>query len=86
MGQKKVNAGIIELDIHGMTEYQARICIDSNLKKTDKSIYRIRIIHGFHNGTVLKDMVKHGYAGHTRVLRIESGLNEGITDLVLREL
>lgn len=75
--------GIVELDLHGMTAYQARIAIDAALRRAKAGTYRIRIIHGYHGGTALRDMVRREYAG--RVLRIELGLNPGATDLVLRE-
>jgi DNA-nicking Smr family endonuclease len=86
MSQNYINSGILELDIHGMTKYQAKISIDSLLKKADTSIYRIRIIHGYHGGTQLKEMVQKNYRNHKKVIRVEIGLNQGITDLVLREL
>ena len=75
--------GIVELDLHGMTAYQARVAIDAELRRAKPGTYRIRIIHGYHGGTALRDMVRREYAG--RVLRIELGLNPGATDLVLRE-
>ena len=75
--------GIVELDLHGMTAYQARIAIDAALRRAKPGTYRIRIIHGYHGGTALRDMVRREYAG--RVLRIELELNPGATDLVLRE-
>ena len=78
-------AGILELDIHGMNQHQARVYIDSRLKKAG-GIYRLRVIHGDHNGTELKDMIRRQYKSHPKVLRLELGLNPGITDLVLREL
>lgn len=85
MAQKNLNSGIQELDIHGMTAYQAKIFLDSQLKKADKSIYRMRIIHGYHGGTALKKLV-FDYKNHPKIIRVECGLNAGITDLVLREL
>ena len=86
MHQDQINSGIIELDIHGMTKYQAKISIDSQLKKANGGIYRIRIIHGYRNGTELKDMVQKDYINHKKVKRIEIGMNAGVTDLVLRDL
>ncbi len=86
MKQKDTNTGIIEVDIHGMTKYQAKICIDSQLKQAKQNVYRIRVIHGYHNGTELKDMVHKDYKKHPRVIRTECGLNLGITELVLRDL
>lgn len=86
MINRQTNSGILELDIHGMTKYQAKISIDSMLKKADRSIYRIRVIHGYHNGTELKDMVQKHYRSHKKVIRVELSLNPGITELVLRDL
>jgi DNA-nicking Smr family endonuclease len=81
-----LNAGIIELDIHGMTRYQAKIFLDQKLKTAKKDIYRIRVIHGYQGGTQLRDLVRGEYSRHPKVLRVEVGLNQGSTDLVLREL
>ncbi len=75
--------GIVELDLHGKTVYQARVAIDAALRRAGKGTYRIRIIHGFHGGTALRDMVRSEYTG--RVLRLETGIDPGVTDLVLRE-
>lgn len=76
-------AGIVELDLHGKTVYQARVAIDAALRRAGKGTYRIRVIHGFHGGTALRDMIRAEYCG--RVLRMETGIDPGVTDLVLRE-
>jgi DNA-nicking Smr family endonuclease len=81
-----LNTGIVELDIHGMTRYQAKVYLDSELKKAKKDIYRIRVIHGYQGGTQLRDLVRKDYSRHPKVIRVEIGLNQGITDLILREL
>jgi DNA-nicking Smr family endonuclease len=81
-----LTTGILELDIHGMTRYQAKVYLDSQLKKTKNDIYRIRVIHGYQSGTQLRDLVRKEYAHHPKVIRVEIGLNQGSTDLILREL
>lgn len=86
MAQNKTNSGILEMDVHNMTAYQAKTTIDYQLKAVDHSVYRIRIIHGFHGGTTLKKLITEEYSHHRKVLRIERGINAGVTDLVLREL
>ncbi len=86
MLRKQVDTGVVELDIHGMTKYQAKLRIDSLLKTIKSNVYRIRIIHGYHSGTELKDMVRKDYRKHPRVIRVEIGLNQGITELILRDL
>ena len=75
-----------EIDIHRMTKVQAIAAIDAKLKQADKSVYSIRIVHGYHGGTVLRDAVRARYAGHPKVKRVELGLNPGETTLILREL
>lgn len=78
--------GILTIDVHGMNKYQAKVMIDSRLKRANKATYRIRIIHGYNRGTELRTMIRHDYAGHPKVKRIEFGINQGETDLVLRDI
>lgn len=77
--------GILEIDLHGKNRYQARITVDAALRRAGGGTYRIRCIHGYHGGSILRDMLREEYAGHPRVLRLETGLSPGSTDLVLRE-
>ncbi len=77
---------IIEIDIHGMNKVQAKTYIDGVLKKAGKNVFRIEIIHGFHGGSSLRDMVRSTYKNNPKVKRIELGLNNGATTLILREL
>lgn len=78
------SAARITIDLHGKTQYQARVALDAQLRRSS-GVYRIHVIHGFHNGTALRDLVRGEYASHPQVLRIES-VSESATDLVLREL
>lgn len=81
-----IQAGVVEIDIHGMTKYQAKILLESRLKRAGGSIYRLRVIHGYHGGTELRDLVRNELGKHPKVRRVEVGLNPGETDLILREL
>ena len=78
--------GIVELDLHGMNVAQAKTAIDARLKRCGRGVYRLRLIHGFHGGNAIRDMVRKDYRGRKGILRIEIGLNDGVTDLVLRDL
>ncbi len=80
-----MTAAVIQLDVHGMNRYQAKVAIDAALRRS-KGVYRIRIIHGGNHNTVLKDMIAEEYTAHPLVLCIERGANPGQSDLVLREL
>ena len=78
--------GFLEIDVHGMTREQAFTAIDAKLRRANASAYRLRVIHGYHGGTVLRDAIRAHYRNHPKVRRIELGLNQGETDLILREL
>lgn len=80
-----MSAGILELDLHGSNQYQARIRINAALRRAGRDVYRIRLVHGYRGGTALRDMIRREYKSHPKILRLELGLNPGETDLVLRE-
>lgn len=80
-----MNAGITVIDVHGLNRHQAEVYITSQLKRAGGGVYRIRVIHGYHGGTGLREMIRSRYKFHPKVLRVEFGMNEGETDLVLRE-
>jgi len=82
-----LSSGIIEIDLHGLRTEEAKNKIDSALKGASRSVYRIRLIHGFHGGTSLRSMIEeeYSYGREPKVIRITPGDNPGITDLILRE-
>ena len=82
-----MNGGIIELDLHGRKVEEARRLIDQKLAGAGKNVYRLRLIHGFHGGTGIKNMIweEYSYGREPKVIRLEHGVNQGITELVLRE-
>ena len=57
----KLSAGILEIDVHGMTKLQAVALIDARLKQANRGVYRLRIIHGYHGGTQIRDEVRRRY-------------------------
>lgn len=77
-------ASVVTLDLHGKTQYQARVALDAALRRS-RGLYRIHVIHGCHNGTALREMIRQEYAAHPTVLRVDP-VSESATDLVLREL
>lgn len=80
-----MNAGVVELDLHGCTVYQAEIAIEAALKRAKAGTYRLRLIHGSNRGTALREAIRKRYRCDPRILRLEIGLNQGQTDLVLRD-
>ncbi len=77
---------IVDIDLHGLFQDEAIKVIDKALKAADSSTYQIRLIHGYHRGTSLKNMILDEYKYDPKVLRIQPGDNQGVTILVLREL
>ena len=80
-----MTAGTITIDLHGMTCYQAQVAIDAALRRAGRSTYRLVLVHGYHGGSAIRDMIRRTYTRHPKVLRLELGLNPGVTELVLRE-
>ncbi|MCQ2401158.1 MAG: Smr/MutS family protein [Lachnospiraceae bacterium] len=78
---------IIEVDCHGLTRDRAVKKIEAVLHGAPESAYRIRVIHGYNRGTVIRDAVyrEFGYGLEPRVKRIVPGDNMGITELILKE-
>ena len=66
--------------------YQARVRIESQLRRADGAVYILRVIHGYNQGTAIKDMVRSEFSTNPKVKRIAAGSNPGVTDLILREL
>lgn len=79
-------SGFQEVDVHGMNKVQAFAAIDARLRRADGAVYTLRVIHGYHGGTVLREAIRTRYKHHPKVLRIELGMNQGETDLILKEL
>ncbi len=80
------NTNVVEIDVHNMTWIQAKACIDSKVNKAKKDVYVVRVIHGYNNGTALRDKVRKEYRKNAKVKSVELSLNQGITDLRLRDL
>lgn len=46
-----MTGGIIEIDVHGKNTEEAKKAISMQIHSAGKSIYRIRVIHGYNGGT-----------------------------------
>ena len=77
--------GTVVLDLHGKTAYQAQVAVDAALRRAGSGTYRLRLIHGSHGGTALRDMIRETYGRHPKVKRLILSPDGGATELVLRE-
>ena len=78
-------SGVITSDLHGKNTYQAKVTVDALLRRASAGTYRIRLIHGFHGGTALRDFIHSEYSKHPKVKRLLMSPDGGATELILRE-
>lgn len=83
----QLTGGIIEIDLHGCSYEEGLKKTEQAVNSANQSVYRIRVIHGFHGGNRLKNMLveEFSYGRSDHVLRVVGGSNQGTTDLILRE-
>ncbi len=81
-----MNSPFIKIDLHGMTEQEAIRVIDKALAQAPAATYQLQLVHGYHRGNVLQQMIRDYYRYDKKVKRIMPGDNPGITILVLKEL
>ncbi len=81
-----LTSGIIEVDLHGLRVEEAVKKVKSEVRKASGSVYVIRLIHGYHGGTRIKEAIEDefSYGRDDKVKSIRNGSNPGITELVLR--
>ena len=82
-----MTSGIIEIDVHGMNTEEAVNAVAAKVRSAGNSVYRIRVIHGYHGGIRICSGIREefSYGREPKVKRIEMGNNQGITELILRE-
>ena len=76
---------IVTVDLHGKNTYQAKVTVDALLRRAGSGTCRLRLIHGSHGGTALRDLIRTEYAHHPKVKRLILSPDGGATELVLRE-
>ncbi len=74
----------VEIDIHGLTEQVAINTLEKYIVACDKSVSEITVIHGYHSGNILKDMVRNSNKLRSkRIRRRRVTMNQGETILEL---
>ena len=81
-----MECGIVTVDLHGRNTSQAKVTVDALLRRAGAGTYRLRLIHGCHQGTALRDFLQVEYGHHPQVKRLLRAPVGGATDLVLREM
>lgn len=73
----------IEVNIHGMTAQEAKRALEQLLSRAGKSVTEVKVIHGYNNGQVLRDMVR-SQLKHPRISAKLICLNPGETRIILK--
>ena len=83
-----INSPIIEFDVHGMRTEEAVAAVQKKVEQAGNAVYKIRVIHGYNGDTRIRSAIREefSYGRKPKVKRITMGANEGITELILREL
>lgn len=72
----------LEVDFHGLSVPEAESRLRGLLKHCPPDVSEIHIIHGYHSGQAIKNMLS-GFK-HKAVERKIVGLNNGVTVIVLK--
>ena len=72
----------ISIDIHGMIETEAIVCLNNGLDGLEKAVRAVTIIHGYRSGTILQTMVRTRYT-HIRIKKKIRTFNPGETVFLL---
>jgi len=73
-----------EIDIHGYVEDDAKKLLERFIVACDSSVKEILVIHGYHGGSVLKEMVRNpNKLRSKRIRRRKPTMNQGETILQL---
>ncbi|MGM0436230.1 MAG: Smr/MutS family protein [Bacillota bacterium] len=75
---------ILDVDVHGMVVDEAIIHIEKVIKKADKDVTAIRVIHGYRGGNALKKAIQDPNGIRSkRIARRRYTMNQGETILEL---
>lgn len=72
----------IKIDLHGQTVDSARRLITARLKALPPDVREVEVVHGYHGGTALQEMVRR--YKNAKIERKILGLNQGTTVFVIK--
>lgn len=74
----------ITIDLHGMTVEQAKYYLIKEIETCDRNVWTIKAVHGYNNGTAIRDMIKYRLK-HQKIKKIVIGdINKGVTLIELK--
>ena len=73
---------VMTVDLHKMRDWEAWLYLDNIISSVTDGIKEIVVIHGYHRGQALLNMVRKNYRNE-RVKKKLLSLNQGITSFIL---
>lgn len=70
------------IDLHGHTKESAKKLLDFSMKNLASDVREVEIVHGFHQGTALRELVRK--YKHPKIERKILGLNQGSTVFIIK--
>lgn len=74
---------IMTIDLHNMQTAEAKKYLQQKLDSAPKEVREIEVIHGYHSGKALMNMVRKSF-NHPRIKSKSIGLNQGSTTFILK--
>lgn len=74
---------VMTVDLHEMRVSEAKTWLQAKVSHAPKEIKEIVVVHGYHGGTALMNMVRKSFQ-HPRVKQKIVGFNLGTTILILK--
>lgn len=73
---------VMAVDLHNMKGWEAWLYLDKVISSVPDGIKEIVIIHGYHRGQALLNMVRENYRNE-KVKKKFLSLNQGVTNFIL---
>lgn len=77
--------GVREINLHGMTAGDAKRRLEQFLTKLPSGVSEVVVIHGYHGGMALQEMVRRRLK-HPRIRAKLLSLNPGETHLLIQDV
>ncbi len=71
-----------KIDLHGQTRESAKKLLDSSMKNLSPDVREVEVVHGFHQGTALMELVRK--YKHPKIEKKILGMNQGSTIFIIK--
>lgn len=76
---------VVEADLHGMTKNEAKFIVNGIMSMYSFE-FTLVLIHGYNNGTILKDMIQYEINNKRISIKYRYKHNEGVTLLSIKSI